>query len=290
MTRRVICAVALAACAGAYLFAASARATFILVDGQRKSGIVVFHTDDRVNLFRGRFSLGNDDGSREQEFPLEQVAVIVFVAGTPAAAERQALQALPDGDNLIALRDGTTAHGRFVNLIGGDTVRWMDPNGSTREIPIGETSRIYLNPSVSRAIFNITAADEGPAAAPEPTVLEPGAIAVQANQAWTETGRVVRKGDRVTFRATGRIAFGRSPGQTAGPEGNTSERRAVYPVTGLPAGALIGKVGDSTPFAIGDNGLPIVMPADGRLLLGINDNELVDNSGFFSVVVTPVGR
>jgi hypothetical protein len=31
---------------------------------------------------------------------------------------------------------------------------------------------------------------------------------------------------------------------------------------------------------------PLVMPASGRLMLGVNDNELNDNSGFYSVTVT----
>jgi hypothetical protein len=28
------------------------------------------------------------------------------------------------------------------------------------------------------------------------------------------------------------------------------------------------------------------MPASGRLMLGVNDNELADNSGFYTVTVT----
>ncbi len=54
----------------------------------------------------------------------------------------------------------------------------------------------------------------------------------------------------------------------------------------MPAGGLIGKVGNSAPFPIGSNSQPITMPADGRLMLGVNDNEIGDNSGAFSVVVT----
>jgi hypothetical protein len=32
------------------------------------------------------------------------------------------------------------------------------------------------------------------------------------------------------------------------------------------------------------------MPATGRLMLGVNDNEVGDNSGFFSVIVTKTGQ
>jgi len=53
----------------------------------------------------------------------------------------------------------------------------------------------------------------------------------------------------------------------------------------IPVGALIGKVGNGRPFAIGTQSQPLPMPASGRLMLGVNDNALDDNSGSFTVVV-----
>jgi hypothetical protein len=58
----------------------------------------------------------------------------------------------------------------------------------------------------------------------------------------------------------------------------------------MPVGGLIAKVGNSAPFPIGGNTSPIRMPANGRLMLGVNDNELGDNSGFFSVTVQRTGQ
>jgi len=46
-------------------------------------------------------------------------------------------------------------------------------------------------------------------------------------------------------------------------------------------------VGNSQPFAIGTNREAIVMPADGELLLNINDDRRTDNSGSFSVRLDP---
>jgi hypothetical protein len=48
---------------------------------------------------------------------------------------------------------------------------------------------------------------------------------------------------------------------------------------------LIGRVGGSAPFVIGSNPQPFRMPASGVLMLGVNDNELTDNSGFFTVAI-----
>ena len=181
------------------------------------------------------------------------------------------------------MRNGQTEQGTFVNLIGGDTVRWKDQNGSQRDIPINQVSRIYLNPQSARTAFNYTGAA---AAVGTSGQAQGGAVQVNANQQWNDTGVDVRKGDRVAFRATGQINFGGAQTQTAGPDGNGNVHDPSYPVAAMPAGGLIGKVGNSAPFPIGSNSQPIIMPADGRLMLGVNDNEIGDNSGAFSVVVT----
>jgi hypothetical protein len=217
-------------------------------------------------------------------FPVDQVAVIDFVGGRPAVSE---LQAVGTG-HALALRNGTVEQGHFVNLIGGDTVRWQGENGNTRDVPIGEVNRIYLNPQSAMTAFQYDGERNatGGRAAPRGQVLAPGAVRVEANQPWTSTGVMVRKGDRIAFRTTGQIMFGPSPDQNAGPDGNGSARNPAYPVPGAGAGALIAKVGNSAPFPIGSNTQPVVMPANGVLMLGVNDNEVGDNSGFFSVVVT----
>ena len=67
MFRRLISTAALVACAGLYVFAAE-RATFILTDGERKSGTVVFHGDQRENLINGFLNLGVD-GGKDMTFP-----------------------------------------------------------------------------------------------------------------------------------------------------------------------------------------------------------------------------
>ena len=53
------------------------------------------------------------------------------------------------------------------------------------------------------------------------------------------------------------------------------------------AGALIGRVGNSPPFAIGDQ-TSIEAPAAGQLFLGINDDNVSDNSGQFYVTINVV--
>ena len=59
---------------------------------------------------------------------------------------------------------------------------------------------------------------------------------------------------------------------------------AIIPISAA-VGALLGKIGNGKPFAIGTQSQPLTMPASGRLMLGVNDNELGDNSGSFKVIV-----
>ena len=100
----------------------------------------------------------------------------------------------------------------------------------------------------------------------------------------------MKAGDLVAFQGTGTVNFGTGSTQSAGVDGKSDTRSPNYPVSAMPVGGLIGKVANSAPFPVGGNQQAIRMPANGRLMLGVNDNEMGDNSGFFSVVVTRTGQ
>jgi PA-IL-like protein len=280
MVRRLIATVALVGCAGIYALAANERATFILANGQRKSGELVHHGGNDYNLIDNNLNLGNN--GKEESIAQDRVAVIDFGGGQPSANE---LQSIPGSGHFLVLRNGQTQNGQFVNIAHGNTLLWKNASGDQQQYAVTDVARVYLNPQAARVAFNAPAATavgtSGAAAVP----LNPGEIRVDANQAWTDTGVTVKKGDRVAFRANGQIAYGQSPGMNAGPDGNAELKQPNYPVPVMPVGGLIAKVGNSAPFPIGSNTQPIVMPADGRLMLGVNDNELGDNSGYFIVAV-----
>ena len=181
--------------------------------------------------------------------------------------------------------------------------------GARREIPASQIARLYLGPgarSVFSAANNVLSAAAAPRQAAPPTkgaatptvVATPptvatsgtaGAIVVNGNQRWTDTGITVNKGDRVSFNARGqiRVAAGNVPETLASPDGSAAYQgsRANYPVPTMPVGGLIGSVGASAPFPIGSNTQAISMPASGRLYLGVNDDGFSDNSGSFTVTI-----
>jgi hypothetical protein len=286
MLRRVISTVALVSCAGIYALAANERATFILTTGERKGGTIVFHGGQNENLINGDLNLGQDN-ARDLSFPIGQVAVIDFVGGRPQADE---MSKVPASGHYLVLRDGTAQPGTFVNMVNGDTLIWRNDGGQEQRYGLRDVRRIYLNPESARTAYRFNRNGPTAVGTAGQTTLAPGAVRVEANTPWTDTGVDVRAGDVVAFQGSGEIAFGQSGGMTAGVDGKSDTRSPNYPVSVMPVGGLIGKVGNSAPFPIGGNQQGIRMPANGRLMLGVNDNELNDNSGFFSVVVNRTGQ
>jgi hypothetical protein len=308
MARRVLCCVVVAACTGLGAVLAAERATFILTNGERMSGTLTAR--DSGNRRRDDFSRSDltlvTDGGREIPIRLDQVAAIQFGGGRPTRAELDALSS--DQVQMIVRTNGSIESGRFLDIaVDREVIRWQVPNGRQQMIPFRDLTRIYLNADRARTAFNDDRFNPGFRDRDDPRVgnrvepgfggnnrrvagsgtgLTPGGVRVDADQPWTNTAVTVRAGDLVAFRASGRINFGEGADATAGPDGNDRLRSPANPVAGMPVGGLIGRVGNSAPFPIGSNTQPIRMPADGPLMLGVNDQNLGDNSGSFMVTMT----
>ena len=108
-------------------------------------------------------------------------------------------------------------------------------------------------------------------------------IRVNSQQRWTDTGITVRQGDVIRFQTSGQVQLSDNSSDLAGVAGSVSRRMAPdAPISGVLAGALIGRIGSYSPFGIGDQG-QITAPVSGRLYLGVNDDHLPDNRGEFIV-------
>lgn len=116
-----------------------------------------------------------------------------------------------------------------------------------------------------------------------PSGLRERQVNVSATQPWSDTGIDVRPGQSIYIQASGQPRWGKD--RRDGPEGeDNSPFNASRPLPNRPGGALIGRIGNDLFFIGADNG-PFRMRSGGRLLLGINDEYLADNSGSFRVTV-----
>jgi hypothetical protein len=281
MMRRILTASALAACVGVAAIAAQ-PATFVLRSGQRVSGELTYKGGTSYTLN------GTDYAS-------DDIAVIEFVPGDPTAAE---LGQIPQVDNnpseherhVFVTRDGRVIYGKIYHISAdGSTITYDGREGGRQDISASQLARVYVNPAGARTVFASLMSGAGATAVATSGVLTPGAISVPANQPWTDTGLTVKKGERITFATTGQITIASGPNPefvaTADGSGNFTSPRTGYPVPAMAVGGLIARVGTSAPFPIGTNAQAITMPADGRLYLGINDDQFGDNSGNFAVTI-----
>jgi hypothetical protein len=280
MMKRLI-AVCILTAATAIVAMGAERATFVLTDGKRVSGELTYK-GGTVYTLNGR------------DYPADRVAMIDFVGGEPPADELRKLPASVTREHerdMFVMRNGDVVQGKLYHISADGTSISFDPLGTTgvgdrRTVPSNQIARIYINAPKARTVYAsvINANAERPSEVGTAGG-EGQSITVQGNQAWTDTGIVVRRGQPMIFTTSGEIQIG--PGRSAGVEGTdpSGGDTSRYPIRDMGLGGLIGRVGNSAPFRIGSNSQPIRMPAAGRLFLGINDDHAPDNSGAFSVVV-----
>ena len=111
-------------------------------------------------------------------------------------------------------------------------------------------------------------------------------IVVPATRQWTPTSISVHQGDRIRIDTTGEIRWTSNANDRARSAGSLDLKKTPgAPMPNAFAGALIGRIDSGQPFGIGDQ-TSIVAPASGLLYLGVNDDNVSDNSGQFQVVIS----
>ncbi len=99
------------------------------------------------------------------------------------------------------------------------------------------------------------------------------------------TGILVKKGDRVYLSAAGYISTGTWSGMT-GPEGHEGqEHLSIYSIApNIRHGALMVKVGKGGAWQVVGRDMNFTAPASDQLYLAVNDKDVDNNNGIFTVV------
>jgi len=230
----------------------------------------------------------------QRRVPVSSVALIDKVgaaAGLPATEIREAT----GSQHLLLMSNGSSLKGQLVAIRGGegsangDQPRTYVFRADGREQTFGpsQVSRIYLGGYPFAASAGdppaATAASPSDTAALSEGLATPGAIRVGANSGWVSTGLRVRRGEVVSFDTSGEVQLSESNNDRArSAGGGRMAPGALLPTVSV--GALIGRVGNSQPFGIGDQA-SVPMPFDGVLYLAVNDDETANNAGAFMVSV-----
>ncbi|HEX8142866.1 MAG TPA: hypothetical protein VF553_09740 [Pyrinomonadaceae bacterium] len=101
---------------------------------------------------------------------------------------------------------------------------------------------------------------------------------------WTNSGLVVRRGQRLRISATGRILLG--GGRVSTPSGLTAVPDNEKLMRNEPTGALIAVIGDDNDdFILVGRSHEFTAQRDGVLFLGVNEGNLTDNTGSYDAVI-----
>ncbi|MCX6539911.1 MAG: hypothetical protein NT151_13405 [Acidobacteria bacterium] len=195
----------------------------------------------------------------------------------------------------MVMRNGDQVRGQLVAIRNGE-VEFREERGfnsRTIRVNLREVQRIDFDDELGN---RGNRPDETRGPQPQDTRRDPNdgpapgmrehQVVVSANVPWVDAGIEVRDGQRIFFRAVGQVTWGK--GRKDGPEGEkNSPFNAGRPIPNRPGAGLIGKVGErsSDPFFIGDEQGAIRVRGTGRLFLGINDDNLRDNTGNWRVTI-----
>jgi len=271
MFKRTILALSVAALTVTGVAQAQENATLTLRSGEKINAQL-------IDLGGGGFAVKVNGA--ERQIPTNDVSVIDFAGGSMTDAD---WTKIPAGQPVIMLRSGETINGQLYDIGGTSPLKITVKTASgEREFSSNEIGRIVLSrPSNAVATSGTN---------PNLASASGSGISVSPKQAWTATGLTVRKGEVVTFNATGEVQLSGDSNDVATAFGSKSGRKATNaPLPNVLAGALIGRIGNGPAFAIG-SGVSIPMPAAGQLFLGVNDDGFEDNQGEIRVDVTRTNR
>jgi hypothetical protein len=281
-------------------------ATVVTHSGQRFRGQIVSMGSDSAYGNYGNNGNSNYDAygdavvvranGRDRRIPVQDVAVIDF-AGNGNILQSELDRANNAYDGMVVLRNGRTMIGRVVDLQAYNNQAVVSAQGGDRTVPLNQVARIYFGNDTTASsgydpyynpnqnVYGNNSPQYGQY--DQPSYGSARTVTIPANQTWSNSGIDVRRGDLIHFRASGNVTLSQNPGDYGTPAGANDGRMAGNsPLRGVTGGILIGRVGNSQPFVIGAES-DITMPANGRLYLGVNDDDVRDNTGSFVVEMFP---
>ena len=192
------------------------------------------------------------------------------------------------GGNARGRRGQTTVYVEDVESIDFDsnttnTSNPTDDNSARNNVPVTRPSYPNTQPdnTVSDRPVNTT-----PVSSSNPTffTIKVGVRADNANNGWTNSGLVVRKGQRLRISASGRVSLGRGRFSTPGGLSNVPDQDKL--MRNEATGALIAVIGDDNDdFILIGPRREFVAQRDGVLFLGVNEGDLTDNTGSYDIVI-----
>ena len=196
------------------------------------------------------------------------------------------------GGNARGRRGQTTVYVEDVESIdfdsaGGAANPTDDMSARNNPPPVMRPSNPNSQPDNTNNTVNDRPVNTPPASSSAPPTfftIKVGVRADAANNGWTNSGLVVRKGQRLRINASGRVSLGR--GRFSTPGGLNTINDPDKLMRNEATGALIAVIGDDNDdFILIGPRREFVAQRDGVLFLGVNEGDLTDNTGSYDIVI-----
>ena len=277
-----------------------------------------------VRFSGGTFSVEIGEGSRMRKmtFSVDEVESILFDSGSTFARTNQPASKGP----LVKVSDTTSGNSSNPRVVTtdpappkpGDTTQ---ASGNSRVVTTDSTpvkpkdnTRTSGNTSSEPKIMGTdtttvpksvppkttgTTTNPQPKVSASPSSTAPGdpielnikVLADNTANGWTNSGWVVKKGQRIRITGEGEVNLGN--GKRSSPAGLSDLADNDKLLKGVATGALIAVIGDdNNDFMYIGSEREFTASRDGTLFLGVNEGNLNDNSGSFDVKVQilPTGK
>jgi hypothetical protein len=218
---------------------------------------------DTIRLKDGSIIRGQVIGFKDQQFT-------ILVGGGSKGRRGQTTVYVEDVDS-IEFDANTSSIGSPI-----------DAGSSTTNMPSARSN----NQSSSGDNTVANPRDTSPASGSAPTffTIKVGVRADSANNGWTNSGLVVRKGQHLRINASGRVSLGR--GRFSMPAGVSTIADNDKLMRNENTGALIAVIGDDNDdFLLIGPRREFIAQRDGVLFLGVNEGDLADNTGSYDIVI-----
>ena len=260
--------------------------TIRLKDGSLIKGTIVSFAD-------GRFVVVIGDGARRRELSLaaDEIASIEFdpqsTFGNRSASNGQSGAILPVSTKtppqvVVSDRTSQQAQGSTPPRIANETAtnRSQDPDNETAANSSQRSTPPVAEPSPQPA----TPPSIADSSAVKPISLSLKVLADNTANGWTNSGFVVKRGQRIRVSGSGSVSLGH--GNSSTPSGLPDLEDDQKLLKAVPTGALIAVIGDdNNDFIYIGASREFTAARDGALYLGVNEGNLTDNKGSYDVKI-----
>lgn len=213
---------------------------------------------DTIRLKDGSVLRGQVVGFKDQQFTI--------LLGSGTRGRRSRIMVYMEDVEAIEFDSATTAAASI--LANDDIANTREPVQPSRPISQPNTSSNPPRPINTPSFFQVNVRVRGD----------------NAGNGWTNSGLVVRRGQRLRINASGRVTLG--GGRFATPEGVPGLPDSAKLMRNQPTGGLIAVIGDDNDdFIFIGASRDFVAQHDGVLFLGVNEGNLGDNTGVYDAVI-----